>query len=240
MGSYFHCTCKERWVTSRDHGSLVPFWTSNLKSGRWAIGKWRIHRYLLILNICSLHVGELRLAEDKNKNLPELLSSVTARLVDFSTGTHFPSSGTTEGSHRSCLHMTLDIHVFIDRSSSVRLQNIRLTQAEWRNLYTRSLVDSKSPQTVPLPFLLGFLHFPKHNQQLDGMRHKRFLLYPFPFLIEYGRRKTLWLDKSTADSIEDGPRGVKLNPESLPSEGRRGAGWGGEGVSPVTCHRTWG
>lgn len=144
------------------------------------MGKWRIQHCLLILNICSLHIGELRLAEDKNKNLPELLSSVTARLVDFSTGTHSPSSVTTEGSHRSCLHMTLDIHVFIERSSSVRLQNIRLTQAEWRNLCTHSLVDSKSPQTVPLPFLLGVLHFPKHNQLLERMWHKRLLLYPFP------------------------------------------------------------
>lgn len=135
---------------------------------------------MLILNICSLHVGELRLAEDKNKNLPELLSSVTARLVDFSTGTHFPSSGTAEGSHRSCLHMTLDIHVFIDRSSSVRLQNICLTQAEWRNLYTRSLVDSKSPQTVPLPFLLGFLPLPEAQPAAGWNEAQEFFSTHFP------------------------------------------------------------
>ena len=42
--------------------------------------------------------------------------------------------------------------------------------------------------------------------------------------------------KSTANSTEDGPSGVKINQESPPSEGGRGAGGVGVGgMSPVTC-----
>lgn len=135
---------------------------------------------MLILNICSLHVGELRLAEEKNKNLPELLSSVTARLVDFSTGTHFPSSGTTEGSHRSCLHMTLDIHVFIDRSSSVRLQKHPSHSGRVeRFIYPQSggfkvTTDCTSPFPSWLPPL-------SEAQPATGWNEaQEFLLYPFP------------------------------------------------------------
>lgn len=36
-------------------------------SGGWEIGKWRLKHYLLILNMCSLCIGELRLAEGKTQ-----------------------------------------------------------------------------------------------------------------------------------------------------------------------------
>lgn len=95
---------------------------------------------------------------------------------------------------------------------------------EGRNLYTHSPVGSKSPQTAPLPFLLGFLYFPKYNQQLNRIWHKRFLLYPFSPINRTWQGKTSVTVNSTANSIKDGPSGVKINQDSIPSEGEKGAG----------------
>lgn len=49
-------------------GCSAPLWTSSIRSGGWETGKWRIKHYLLILNICSLHIGELSLAKGETKS----------------------------------------------------------------------------------------------------------------------------------------------------------------------------
>lgn len=36
-------------------------------SGGWEVGKWRLKHYLLIINMCSLCISELRLAEGKTQ-----------------------------------------------------------------------------------------------------------------------------------------------------------------------------
>lgn len=106
------------------------------------------------------------------------------------------------------------------------LQNITLTQAESREIYIPTVWWIQSPQTVPLPFLLGFLHFPKHNKQLNRIWHKRFLLHPFPPINRTWQRKSPANVKSTANSIKDGPFGIKINQDYLPSEGGTEAGKG--------------
>lgn len=123
----------------------------------------------------------------------------------------------------------------IERSSSVSLQPISLTQAESGEIYIPTVWWIQSPQTVPLPFLLGFLHFPKRNERLKRIWHKRFFLHPLPPINRtwQGKKKTVNV-KSTANSIKDSPSGVKTNQDS--SIRRRNGSW--EGMLPVTCHET--
>ena len=140
---------------------------------------------------------------------------------------HFPNAGTTEGSHRSCLNAALDIDVFIQRrSSSAGLQNVSRTQA-WRGeIYIPTVWCVQSPRTAPLPFLLGFIHFPKGSKQLSRIWHKRFLLHPFPPSNRTWQGEKPVKVKLTANSINNGPSGVKTNQDSLLPEEGTGAGKG--------------
>ena len=172
------------------------------------------------------------------QNLPELFSSVTARLVDFSTDTHFPSSGTTEASHSSCLNITLDIHVFIERrSSSANLQNIRLTQAETGEIYIPTIwwIQSHHRLYLSLSFLASYISQSTTSSWIEYGTISLFSTH-FPFLIEYGRRKTLWLSSQQLTQLKMAPKWSQ-NQSGVSSIRRRKGNWGG--MSPVNCHGTW-
>lgn len=166
------------------------------------------------------------------QNLAELLSSVTALLVNFSTGTHFPSSGTTEGSHLSCLNITLDIHDFIyRRSSSVCLQNISLTQAETGEIYKPTVWWIQSLY-LSLSFLASSISQSITRSWIEcGTRG--FFSTHYPFLIEHGRRKTLWLSSQQLTQLKMAQVESK-SIKSLHHQKEEGelAGWGWGG-----CHQ---
>lgn len=222
--------------------SLVPFWISNFKHGGWEMGKWRIKHYLLILNICSLHIGELRLAKGKTK------SCWTAFLSDSYICWFFhwhPAFGVSifliQEQQRAVI-----AHVWIQHLASVFSYredcllwacktSVSLRHRVEKFIYPVWWIQSHHRLHLSLSFLASSISQNTTSSWIEyGTRG--FFSPHFPLLIEHGRGKTLWLSSQQLTQLKMAL--IQSQSQSgVPSIRTRQGSW--EGMSPVTSHGTW-
>lgn len=156
----------------RDPDAQFHFGWATSRVGGWEMGKWRIKHYLLILNICSLPIGELGLAKSKTKS--HCIAFLSDSYICWFFHWH-PAFGVSIfliwKQQRAVI-----AHVWIQHSTSMfSYREIILCEpathqshsgGEWGNLYTHSLVDSVTTDcTSPFPSWLP--PFPKAQRAAE-------------------------------------------------------------------------
>lgn len=204
------------------------------------MGKCRIKHYLLILNICSLHIGELSLAKGETK------SRWTAFLSDSSICWFFhwhPAFGVSIFLIRKQQRAVI-AHVWIQHLTS--MFSYREDHPLWACKASVSLRHGAEaficPQSgglghhrLPLPFLPGSLHFPEHSSGRLEYGLRGFFATRFPLLIEHGRGKNPWMSSPQLTQLEM----AHLESKSIGTLFHQRTDGSREGMSLVTCHGTW-